>query len=727
MKKNIFLCISIFSFLISYGQNSLKAIIRDSSNYEILAGASAITDSAGKGNIANKKGFVQINNIPDGRHRIIFSYSGYEPRTEVFNFPIAYHDTITILLVPGPETLNEVIVQSTRTSRRIANTPTRVETIDGEELDEKNNMRPSNVSMLLHESTGLQVQQTSSTSGNASIRVQGLDGKYTQLLKDGYPNFGAFASGLSILEIPPLDLAQIEVIKGPASTLFGGGAIAGVINFISKMPGDKPRYDFIINHSNVGQTNVGVYASGKRKRFGYAMLALVNFQKAYDVDKDEFSDLPKNNNFTIHPRFFYYPDNKTTIMLGNSFTKGNNRGGDMFALNGKTDSNHVYFEDNHTIRNTTSFEAERKYQNRSSIKIRESFSIFYRKINIPGYVFSGLGTNSFTDISYLFNKSNHTIITGTNFIFDRFTQKSFPYNQDTKSFTTGFYIQDTWDISEKIKIETGVRADNINYTYISYNKNQIFILPRVAVLFKISDKLSSRIGGGLGYKIPTIFTEQTEAMQYQDILPLNNVAAEKSTGGTMDINYKTQIGDALFFSLNQLFFYTQINKPLVLEKNSTTGYFFTNAAKPVTSRGFETNLKFIFRKDFKLFAGYTYTSAKATYAAGNQHLVLLPKDKLNLSLVYEKEEKFKIGLEGYLTGNQYLYNNLQTPSFWEFGIMAEKTIRKISLFINFENFTDQRQSKYKSVVNPPHNNPSFDDIWNHTEGFIFNGGVKIKL
>jgi outer membrane receptor for ferrienterochelin and colicins len=63
----------------------------------------------------------------------------------------------------------------------------------------------------------------------------------------------------------------------------------------------------------------------------------------------------------------------------------------------------------------------------------------------------------------------------------------------------------------------------------------------VSALFKISNKLSSRIGGGLGYKIPTIFTEQTESMQYQKVLPLNNVNAEKSIGGTVDINYKTNI------------------------------------------------------------------------------------------------------------------------------------------------------------------------------------------
>lgn len=95
--------------------------------------------------------------------------------------------------------------------------------------------------------------------------------------------------------------------------------------------------------------------------------------------------------------------------------------------------------------------------------------------------------------------------------------------------------------------------------------------------------------------------------------------------------------------------------------------------------------------------------------------------------MYEKEDNFKLGLESYLTDRQYLYNGFRTPSFWEFGFMAQKTFGLVSIFVNFENFTDQRQSKYKTVANPPHNNPSFDDIWNHTEGFVVNGGVKIKF
>ena len=87
-----------------------------------------------------------------------------------------------------------------------------------------------------------------------------------------------------------------------------------------------------------------------------------------------------------------------------------------------------------------------------------------------------------------------------------------------------------------------------------------------------------------------------------------------------------------------------------------------------------------------------------------------------------------MGLEGYFTDEQFLYNGTSTPTFWEFGFMAEKTLWKnYAFFINFENFTDTRQSKYKPVVNGSHNNPTFDDIWTHTEGFTINGGVKFKF
>ncbi len=710
-----------------YSQNTLKVILKDSKTHENLIRVSVQVHGTAVSGITVNEGFLELNSIENGAQKIIFSLSGYEDFQINVIFPKQSGEVLNIELFPAEEEeLDEVIVQSTRTSRTIRNTPTRIESIDAEELDEKANMKPANVSMVLHESTGLQVQQTSATSGNASIRVQGLDGRYTQLLKDGYANFGNFASGLSILEIPPLDLQQVEVIKGPSSTLYGGGAIAGVINFISKTPKEKGEYNFILNQSNIGQTNIGAYASQRKGKFGYSILGLVNFQNAYDVDDDDFSETPKSHNFTINPRLFYYPSESLSFMLGNSYTNTNMEGGDMNVIAGNADAYHAYFEKNKTMRSTTTFELDKKFENQNSFKLKQSLSFFDRTINIPDYEFSGLNTNSFTDVSYVISKLGYTLISGANLVYDNFEQRNSGI-LNAKSFTTGFYVQHTWDISESVKLENGLRLDNVAYSNINFSKNQTFFLPKISALFKINPQWSSRLGAGLGYKVPTVFTEQTETMQYQNVQALQNVTAEKSIGGTADINFKASIFSDLKVSVNQMFFITQINKPLVLE-NDVNNTFFVNASDPVLSQGFETNLKFIFKDDFKLFAGYTFTDAKAKYLAANQVLPLMPKNKVNLALIYEKENNFKMGMEGYFTDEQFLYNGTKTPTYWEFGFMVEKTLWKnFAFFINFENFTDTKQSNYKRVVNDPHNSPTFDDIWVHTEGFTINGGVKIKL
>ena len=724
-KYTIILAMLMCSF--AYSQNTLKFIVKDSETQTELTGVSVRIQNTTISGITDNNGFLELNSIENGEQKINFVLLGYEEFALNVIFPKQNGETLNIQLTTSEEEeLDEVIVQSTRTSRTIRNTPTRIESIDAEELDEKANMKPANVSMVLHESTGLQVQQTSATSGNASIRVQGLDGRYTQLLKDGYANFGNFASGLSILEIPPLDLHQVEVIKGPSSTLYGGGAIAGVINFISKTPKEKGEYNFILNQSNINQTNIGAYASKRKGKFGYSILGLVNFQKAFDVDDDDFSETPKSHNFTINPRLFYYPSESLSFMVGNSFTKTDMEGGDMQVIAGNANAYHVYFEKNKTIRNTTTFELDKKFENQNSFKLKQSLSFFNRKINIPDYEFSGVNANAFTDMSYVISKERYTLITGANLVYDNFEQRNSGV-LDAKSFTTGVYIQHTWDVSENVKLENGLRFDNVSYSNINFSKNQTFFLPKVSALFKINSQWSSRVGAGFGYKIPTVFTEQTESIQYQNVLALQDVAAEKSIGGTADINYKTNIFSDLKFSVSQMFFMTKISKPLVLE-NDADYSFFVNASEPVLSQGFETNIKFIYKEDFKLFAGYTFTDAKAKYLTGNQFMPLLPKNKVNLALIYEKENNFKMGLEGYFTDAQFLYNGTKTPAYWEFGFMVEKTVwNNFAFFINFENFTDTRQSNYKRVVNDPHNKPTFDDIWTHTEGFTINGGVKIKL
>lgn len=692
-----------------------------------LPGATVTLSGIGRTVIADSNGIAVFKDIKENRYSFEITHIGFK-KVRGTVWLVADKPEAEFPLEREEDEEEEVIIQSTRTSRTIRNVPTRVEMIEMEEIDEKSNMRPSNVAMLLHESTGIQVQQTSATSGNSSIRIQGLDGRYTQLLKDGFASFGNFASGLSVLEIPPLDLKQVEIIKGPASTLYGGGAIAGVVNFISRSPAEKAENSLILNQSNIGQTNFGFYSSKKNKKIGYTFLGLVNNQRLYDVDKDDFTEVPKSFDFTIHPKLFIYPNERTTFIIGNSFTKGNREGGDVQVIKGKGDAIHRYFEENNTVRNITTLELHRKISDKKNLEIKQSFSVFDRHINIPSYHFDGIGYNSFTDVSYLTNLSNHSIVTGGNIVYDRFEEKkSSAADRDNKSFTAGGYIQDTWDASEKVKLESGLRLDYARYSNAIFSNNEFFVLPRISLLVAYSDKLSSRIGAGMGYKLPTLFTERTETIQYQGVQQISNVKSERSYGATADLNFKTELAEDLDLSFNHMFFYTWIDRPLVLQDDGGGSLSFANQSKPVQSMGFETNAKFIYKHDFKLFLGYTFTDAKAKYLAGNQFLPLLPKHKLNSALIYEKHDFLKLGLEGYYTSPQYLYNGLRTKGFWELGFMAEKLFEKFSLYINFENFTDVRQSNYKRVANDPHDNPTFDDIWTHTEGFVVNGGVKIRL
>jgi iron complex outermembrane receptor protein/outer membrane receptor for ferrienterochelin and colicins len=707
-------------------RSSISFIILNKDDRKPLSNAFVVTRSMENGSTSDSMGHVSMKNIPDGKWTFIFSYSG-KSKEEVIQMPYSGTQPYEVLMELTHEE-EEVIVQSTRTSRTIQNTPTRVEIIELEEIDEKGNMRPANVSMLLHESTGIQVQQTSATSANASIRIQGLDGRYTQLLKDGFATFGNFASGLSVLEIPPLDLKQVEIIKGPASTLYGGGAIAGVVDFISKTPGSKSENSFLLNQSNIGQTNFGYFSSARGKKIGYTFLGLFNRQHAYDVDKDDFTEVPKSVEFTIHPKLFFYAGEKSTLIIGNSFTRGKREGGDVQVIKGKEDLLHTYFETNTTIRNITTLEFRTKFSENKNLQIKQSYSTFDRQISIPAYHFDGTSHNSFTDISYLVNMANHSIVTGGNIVYDKFNEKkNSAGNRDNKSFTAGAYIQDTWDASEKIKLESGLRFDHARYSNNLFSKSEFFVLPRISLMVKYNSTLTSRIGAGMGYKLPTLFTERTETFQYQDVMQLNNVKSERSYGATADLNFKTELAEELDFSLNHMFFYTWIDRPLVLEDDGGGNFSFANQSKPVQSFGFETNARFIYKHDFKLFLGYTFTDARAKYLATNQFLPLVPKHKLNSALIYEKHDFLKLGLEGYYTSPQFLYNGFKTEGFWEFGFMAEKLFEKFSVYINFENFTDVRQSNYKRVANEPHDSPTFDDIWTHTEGFVVNGGIKVRL
>ena len=707
----------------AFAQSTFKATIKNEESKQPVVGAIVTVRGTDISGTTDANGRVELTKIPAGEQIIEVLSPGYEVTELRLTFPLADQSDQVILIRVNNELGEVTITSTTRISREIDDVPTRIEAINEEEVDEKINMRPANVSMVLNESTGIKVQQTSATSNTQSIRIQGLDGRYTQILKDGLPSFGGFSGSLSILDIPPLDLKQVEIIKGPSATFYGGGAIAGVVNFISKEPDEKRVTSLIFNQTTALGTDFSLFDSNKFSRFGYTFLGSVNYQREYDVDDDDFTELPRTSSFNLNPRVFLYLDDKTRLVLGNSTSHQNRNGGDVFVLRGEADDFHRYFEKNSSFRNITTAEFDREISGGRKIVAKQSIAFFSRKIEIPDYLFTGSQFDSYTDVSYFQPVQSHALVFGFNAVYDRFKEdpdSSSLIKRDETRTTFGGYVQDNFALTNRLSVEAGFRLDHLKH----YG---VYPLPRVSVLYRFTDNLSSRFSVGLGYKAPSIFTEEAEMLLFRDVLPIGNtLKAERSRGGTFDVNYKNTIGENLFWSLNQMFFYTRIESPLLLTPAAEGAFSFANADQPIKSSGFETNLRVVYDL-LRLFAGYTFTDAKAKYLTGNQTLPLLPRSRINSALLVERDGSFKAGIEAYYSSSQFLSNGLKTESFSVFGIFGEKTFGKMSLFINAENITDTRQSRFTTVVFPPHQNPTFSEIYTHTEGRIFNGGIKIKF
>ena len=706
-----------------YAQNTFTAVVKDSEDKEPLIGVTVQVIGTSIITTSNENGQITLTDIPNGLQEIQFDFVGFSQRKDSFIFPLQSTTPIEILIDESSTELESIVISSTRSSRTIQNIPTRIEFIGSEELEEKGNMKPGDIRMLLAESTGIHVQTTSPTSANASIRIQGLDGRYTQILKDGFPIYSGASSGLGLLQIPPLDLKQVEVIKGSTSTLYGGGAIAGLVNLISKTPTDERDLRFHINTTSAKGLDINGFYGQKFNKIGTTIFASHNRNGAYDPAKIGFSAIPKFERFVLNPKLFVYFNDKTKMNFGINTTIENRLGGDMLYIQGKGDNTNQYFEENKTQRYSTQFVLDHMINENSSFQIKNSVSYFNRNTTIPNYEFDGTQTATFTEANYTNSTENSEWVAGVNLWTDNFKEKqitAFPL-RDYNQTTFGAFIQNSIKATDWLQLETGLRTDYV----IDYGA---VFLPRISALFNIANGLTSRVGGGFGYKTPTIFTEESERLQYQNVMPINEKTnkLEKSYGGNADINYRTNIGDEWTFSINQLFFYTYLHNPLLLENSSANLYQFVNSTGYIHTKGTETNIKIAY-DDLKLFLGYTYTDAQLHESGTTTESPLTPKHRINSVLMYEIEDKWKVGLEAYYFSPQKLNNGTTGKDYWTCGFMAEKIWEKFSLYINFENFLDTRQTRFESIYTGTTSNPTFKDIYAPLDGFVINGGIKFKL
>ncbi|MBE7178124.1 MAG: TonB-dependent receptor [Mucilaginibacter polytrichastri] len=711
--------ILLFLTQVAFAQSRFRAVVEDLKSHEKLAGVALKIRGTMTGTSSDSSGKLVLDGVPDGKQVLQFTFVGYVTREITLTFPRT--DTLLhITLTPAEDQLDEVIVTSTRTNSRIENLPVKVEVLGSEEMEEENQVKPASVASILGDLSVIHIQQTSAVTGNTTIRMEGLDGKYTQLLRDGLPLYDGFSGNFGILSIPPLDLKQIEIIKGSVSTLYGGGAIAGMINFISKTPAKEPELSLTLNRSTLKENNLNAYYTNTFGRLGMTVLAQQTLQSAVDVNRDGFSDVARVQNTLFHPRFFYTIHENTRVDAGYSYTYEDRLGGDMRAASGAPD---VYFERNRSDRQTADFHIQYNPDTLYRLSVKGSYSAYNQRGSEPGFFLSGRQTSNYVEANNLIRSGKHEIVLGGNYTGEYFRKKATTgtYFGDYTFHTLGAFAQDGWQVAKGLLIETGLRTDH-------HNVFGWFVLPRIAFFYHPDNDLAIRLSAGSGYKAPALFTSETLSGSLQRLLPLESgIKSERSKGVNFDVNYHFTIGEKLSVNIDQALYYTHIGNPIIAVVHPDQTLSLNNAPFHIRSAGTDTYIRMHYDA-LELYLGYNHTISRQNGTGRKVYLPFSPQDKASATIAYDIEGKWRFGIEASYIANQYINENERVRNYLFSAAAVERKFGPhFSLVLNGENLGDFRQSRFSPIVSGATDNPQFAALWAPIDGRVINMALRVKL
>lgn len=620
------------------------------------------------------------------------------------------------------KSIEKIQVTASRLGRVVNEPATRIEIINSEEIHEKALMRPGNISMLVAETGGVRVQNTSPALGSANIRLQSLYGRYTQLLSDGLPLYGGQSIGL--LQIPPTDLANVEIIKGSASSLYGGSALGGVINLISRTPSDEFEGEVLLNAtSKNGQDVTSYFAAPLTDSISASVTAGAHHQQEQDLDDDGWLDMASYNRASVRPRVYWEGDNGANLYVTVGAMTEQRDGGT--AENAAMPDGNPFAQTQDSLRLDTGFIFDKPLNETLALNVRGSamqqdHEHLYGTVNEDDNHESYLLESSISGYS-----DNIAWLVGAAYQSEKYQSEEFAafnYNYEVP----GVFSQLDYEASETISLSLSARAD-------WHNEYGTQFSPRISMLYK-PENWTVRGSYGKGFFAPTPFIEDIEDAGLSHLEPLENIAEEHANTASVDISYtfdSVETSVTLFSSdVENVTELEVINQQLTPSDKQVR---IVNAPGQSEIRGAEFLLRYRWN-DLKLTGSYLYTDAskQSSSGTGRVPLTLTPEHSAGAVIMWEEHGSHLVGFEAYYTGSQHLENNPyrdKSDAYWHLGLLGQITVGRISYFVNAENLLNVRQTKEDSLV-LPQQAPSgrwTTDIWSRNDGFTVNAGIRIKF
>ena len=616
--------------------------------------------------------------------------------------------------------LDAVTVQSTRSGRRVSDEPIRVDVVSREEIEEKLLMSPGNVSMLVAETAGVRVQNTSPGMGASNIRIQGLRGRYTQLLADGLPLYGGQSSSIGLLQIPPTDLGRVEIIKGSASALYGPAALGGVVNLISRRPGEDRDAELLLNATSRGGQDVTGYLAGPvNDAWGLSIVSGYHHQARQDLDDDGWIDMPAYERWTVRPRAFWHSQSGASALLTAGATRENRQGGTRAGQVMPDGQPFPLTQD--TERLDVGAVVEIPLRETDRLHIRASaMSTDHRHGHGASAEDDDTHQTAFAEVSYASGFGATNWLAGIAAQSDRFTSRQFG-QFDYRYTIPAVFVQADHAVREDFIVSGSARWDD----HSEYGDH---VSPRLSLLYR-PENWTLRASVGKGFHAPTPFVEEIEAAGLSRLDPLRGLRAETAATGSFDVGYTQGPWET-----NVSLFASNINNAVRLVDDATGERVqLVNVDGITRTRGTELLLRYRWQ-DVVVTGSYVYTDASEPdeARADRRPVALTPRHSAGLVAMWEQHGRGRVGIEAYYTGSQALDDNpyrRRGHPYLELGALGEIVLGKVSLFLNLENILDVRQTGYDRMVLPRRaaDGQWTVDAWAPLHGFVVNGGVRMRF
>ena len=601
--------------------------------------------------VTDTSGMYQIKNIPVGSYQVEVSALGFNKISKSIALKAEENLNLDFDLIANNSLLNEIVISGTLKEVNRLESPVNVEVYTTTYF--KKNPTP-NIYEALQNVNGVKPQLNCNVCNTGDIHINGLEGPYTMVLIDGMPIVSSLSTVYGLSGIPNSLVERIEIVKGPASSLYGSEAIGGLINIITKKPQNAPMVSADVFGTSWGEYNadLGVKLNAGKKASVLTGINYFNFQNRVDKNKDNFTDMTLQNRISVFQKWNFQRKDNRLFSIAGRYMYENRWGGDLRWEKQFRGGDSIYGESIYTKR----WEIIGNYQLPTKEKLMLSFSYNNHDQNsvygkIPYIADQKIG---FTQLTWDKKVGRNDFIIGTALRYtyyddntpgtatsDTVNQK----NQPQKTFLPGIFVQNEISISELHKLLLGFR-----YDYNSYHGN--IYTPRLAYKWTVNEKNIIRLNAGTGFRVVNLFTEEHAALTGARIVEIKNeLKPERSYNANLNYIKKIYAKNGTFVALDASVFYTYFNNRIVGDyETDPNKIIYDNLNGYAESKGITLNLDLGVNNGLKIIAGVTLMENTLTENGITEQQILTEKVTGTWAVSY-KIKKAKLAID--YTGNVY--------------------------------------------------------------------------